>query len=310
MEKFSTPDQFYQVFAGKKIALSSPGVSHLLKALANDDLTFEQLAIVLERFPSVAIKIIALANSAWSTPLEPITTVEAACSRLGTNIVKSVSIALAVSAPFNTSLCPSFNAQQFWTDTMLTAEAASLLVPVINKSRQILGFSEVLDSGTTRTAALLSTLGLLFIVHYYHQQAEAALKRKDKDVSTCLRQHCFDLLGIYPSDAGRVMAEELTLPAILTCAMTANMKSGSKSNDWPTIAVVALSRWLITASEAEDIPESQQPYELQESLSPPLLSFGDALFSEVLNEKVRLALFDDLGIASRSVVEVAKSIKW
>ncbi|MCP4187803.1 MAG: HDOD domain-containing protein [Gammaproteobacteria bacterium] len=59
------------------------GTSFLLKSLTNEDIDFIELASIIEKFPSIAGKLISLVNSAWSAPASAITSLEDTCSRLG-----------------------------------------------------------------------------------------------------------------------------------------------------------------------------------------------------------------------------------
>ncbi len=85
------------------------GIPLLLKSLTNEDIDFIELATLMEKFPSIVGKLVSLANSAWSSPIAEVTSLEIACSRLGLDVVKSTSIALAIAAPFNPMRCLSFD---------------------------------------------------------------------------------------------------------------------------------------------------------------------------------------------------------
>ena len=56
----------------------------ILKALSSDDLNFRQLSQIISKYPSIAARLIFLANSAWAAPRVPIEDLESACARLGT----------------------------------------------------------------------------------------------------------------------------------------------------------------------------------------------------------------------------------
>lgn len=293
MEKFKSKDQFYEAFAGQNIVLSTPGVSLLLNALTNDNLTFSELAGVLEKFPSVAVKIISLANSAWSAPLEPITDLKSACSRLGVNIVKSVSIALAVSAPFNTALCPFFKPEVFWSDTMLVADVVTLLLPRINESLSALQIETPLETGTTRTAALLHNLGLLFITHYFPQLCNSAFQRKKDEETGSLNDILEDVVGVNSCDGGSVLAKELDLPQVLTCAMTDYDNDKFSGQNWPVVAIIFLALELVSAYKKEQYPDHLT-----------------TRFAIAFKEQEIEDLLAAIAVAHKSIDDVAKSIKW
>lgn len=293
MKKFSSAKEFFDLYAGRKVSLATLGASNLLKSLNNDNLDFIQLAAVLERFPSVAIRIISLANSAWSKPIKPITTLDAACSRLGTNTVKSVSIALAVSAPFNTALCPSFRPDYFWTNTMLVAEAAVLLTPFINDSASKAMLPKPLDASTAKMAALLHNLGLLFLIHNYHEISEQVLVRHNGGGAQSLNSGFFDVLGIKATDAGKVLGVELALPTVLSAAMSEYDNVSYDQEDWQVVAVVSLAIRLVGVVNKK--------YEFD----PDEIRFGD-----VMNESTLSELVNNLTKAQKSISEITKSIKW
>ena len=69
----------------------------MLSSLADDSVGFHELAVIIERFSNIAGRLIVLANFAKSTTVGEIATLEQACGRLGLNVVRSVSIALAIS---------------------------------------------------------------------------------------------------------------------------------------------------------------------------------------------------------------------
>ncbi len=126
----------------------------LLGTLANDDLDIEAIADELMLHPSIAARLIALANSAWSSPESGVVELKEACVRLGLGVVKSSAIAYAVAAPFDPTRCVNFDGLQFWTCSLLSAEAAQKLAP-----------SFAVDVSVARMGGLLRNLGLLWFAH-------------------------------------------------------------------------------------------------------------------------------------------------
>ncbi len=193
----------------KKLPTPSKTVSILLQALVDEDMDFHQLAEILEQFPSIVVRLIALANSAWSSPVSTIDSLEMACARLGFNVVRSVSIAVAISAPFDPSRCPAFNAERFWCSAFLNADAATWLVerhPSINPQ-------------AARTAGLLYNLGLLLLVvdmpDKTHQALTEASAHPDIRLNHALQQHC----GIGYDEAGAIISQAWRLPDKLANAI-------------------------------------------------------------------------------------------
>ena len=61
-----------------------------MQSLADENMGYQQLAEVIKHYPNITARLIFLANSPWSSPISPISSIEQACSRLGVPIVKSI----------------------------------------------------------------------------------------------------------------------------------------------------------------------------------------------------------------------------
>ena len=195
----------------KHIPVLPPGAPHLLKSLTDDSISFIELAGVIERYPTIAARLISLANSAWSSPVSEITSLENACSRLGFDVVRSASIALAVSAPFDTSRCPEFNARFFWCSGLLAADGAAWLTQ-FSQSNQI-------EVPTARAAGLIHNLGLLLMADQLPNDVDQAIRLIKKEEGMQLSQALLYLLGFDHCDAGRQLGIAWELPELLVSAM-------------------------------------------------------------------------------------------
>ena len=195
--------------AEDRIPVLPPGAPFLLHALADDNLGFAEIARTIEKVPSVAARLLALANSAWSAPISPITSIEAACSRLGLQVVRSASVALAVSQPFNPAHCPPFNGCLFWGTALLGAEAASRLAERALPA----------DAATARTAALLANLGLIWLADALPKETAKALELAEHlapgGLNDMIKEHC----GLGFDEAGGLLAKAWDLPPSLCAAL-------------------------------------------------------------------------------------------
>ncbi len=86
---------------------------YLLEKLAQQEIEYDDLAETIERFPSIVARLISVANSAWSSPRSPITSLRRACTHLGLALTRSIAISLAVSAPFSLNRCLNFDLARF-----------------------------------------------------------------------------------------------------------------------------------------------------------------------------------------------------
>ncbi len=197
------------------------GVLYLLETLNDDNIPFKQLADEIEKFPSIAIKIVAIANSAWSLPESPITNLPDACSRIGLNIVRSISIALSISQIFDPTQCPAFDAKKYWTSALLNAESASIC------SRE----KTDICPNTARLAGLLHNIGLLWLANIKPLDTEAAIISHQQHPETSLAEYLFEKLNCDYYIAGGQIAKAMKLPDIMAAAISTNVSSELKSDD-------------------------------------------------------------------------------
>lgn len=196
------------------------GTDELLRLLREPDLHLEELAEALTRFPSIVARLMALANSPWSSPLSPVTSLPQATSRLGIGVVRSVSMALTVAAPFQPHRCPEFDAERFWCCSLLTAEAASLIAQVATD-----GNGAVMAEA--RTAGLLRNLGLLWMADRLPETTGAALLAAESTAGLGVDTALYDACGIGHRAAAEYLGKSWNLPARVVDAMSTR---GSRGN--------------------------------------------------------------------------------
>ena len=221
------------------------GTPFLLKSLTNENIDFVELAALIEKFPSIASKLISLVNSAWSAPTSAITSLETTCSRLGLDIVKSTSIALAIATPFNPAKCSSFDPEYFWCSALLTADAASRLAS-ISLSRN------KLEPSSARAAGLLHNLGLLWLVDKLPAEVDQALITVKKKQSESLQQALLQLLGFDQMEAAGRLGKCWNLPKPLIEAMTFYPEDSYQGSHSEIVNTVGLAVKLASASLKEE----------------------------------------------------------
>lgn len=212
-----------------RVPVLPPGVTYLLEALHNDNLSFFQIARAIEHVPSVAARLLALANSAWSAPASPVTSTEAACSRLGMRVVRSASIALAISQPFNPARCPAFDGATFWGSALLNAEAAAWLADKVLRDQR----------ATARTAGLLRNFGLVWLADTMPTETGLALKAAHDgppgSLNDALVEHC----GLGYTEAGALLADAWQLPGALRDAIGDRADRSAKTAPLSRVVIAA-----------------------------------------------------------------------
>ena len=257
------------------LPLLPPGISHLLKALTNDSISYQQLAVELESFPTIAVKIVATANSAWASPISPITTLRDACSRIGLPLVRSISIALSVSQVFVPSRCPLFDPKTFWISALLTAEAANICA---EKNPEIC-------PDTARLTGLLHNMGLLWLADKKPLETSEAIKTSQNKDSQSLSQILSDKYDLDLYSVGGCLITSMKLPDIMASAIASYSINSADSSQALTknhlyarhLASAVLSHTESESSQEDDIRNNIFYKRLAEKL-PGIQSLAQTLF--------------------------------
>lgn len=214
------------------------GVPKMIRRLSDNEIGLADVAAVVECFPSVTLRLIALANSAWSAPASPVTSLSMACSRLGLNVVRSISIALAVASPFDPHRCPEFDIEEYWASALLTADAAHAL-----GARQADG--DQLDPESLRTAGLLHNIGLVWMASHMPMEMGGVLKFKasdpDASLSALMREH----IGLDYATAGAYIGVMWRLPESIVLSMQRH-GDDYRGEAWQTVHWVRRASDIVT----------------------------------------------------------------
>ena len=211
--------------SGTQLTVLPAAVPELLAALNDDELSFKELADTVAQFPTIAARLLFLANSSWAAPVAEITTIEGACAKLGLAVVKSVSVSIAIAAPFDPAKCPAFHSEQFWSSALLVADVASWLAECSEKI-------DDKDVATVHTAALLHNLGLLWMADSIPgETAQALLMAKnnsDLSLADALKHTC----GADYAQVGGCLARAWNLPGVIESAMKNHLDFSYAGDHW------------------------------------------------------------------------------
>ena len=198
----------------QQVKTVSNDIAGLLDTLKNSDIDIDKLAREVARNTAISARLLAVANSAWVSPRVPITSVQQACVLLGQTLVRSIGIALVVSAPFDPFRCKNFDSKKFWTSAFLTADAA---YDIAMNAFEL----EKKDADISLTIGLLHNLGLLTLSDLEPQGTSDALEMAlSGDVS--VNEALIERLGIGYVEAGVTLLQNWGIPQMISDAIARN----------------------------------------------------------------------------------------
>lgn len=228
-----------QISDKAQLPVQSSALPYLLQVMGDPDIDARKLAEIIERFPSIAVRLIALVNSAWYAPIEPITSVEHACAHLGFNLVRTVSMSLAVMAPFNPNRCAEFESETYWCTTFLVADSAAKLTACVKNG-------EELSPDTARAAGLFHNLGLLWLAEAMPLETATAMvaaQSKGIGLNDALRDCC----RTDACEVGGLLGRAWGLPDDLVAGMEHRNNPEYEGNGWEVAALVQSATEIVDA---------------------------------------------------------------
>ena len=183
--------------------------SRLLSVSADPDLDIDALAAIIEQDPPLTARILGLANSAFFGQVRPILTVADAIIRvLGLNMVRSLSLSMALAGSFNTRACRTFDLSRYWLSSLITAHLAAAV------GRRLRGDPRR-PADALYLSGLMHNLGALVLVHLrprdMTQVLETALEHPEANVTEIERS----VLGVDRWEAGGWLAVRWHLPEVV-----------------------------------------------------------------------------------------------
>ncbi len=189
----------------QKVPTLESGAAKLLLELTDANVNMDKIIRLVEMSPSIAARLVAISNSAWSNPVAPVTSIAEACNRLGLNVVRTTTIALAIGQSFDHKRCPSFDAERFWCTSMIGSNLASELAPTVN-----------VEPNTARTAALLHNIGLLWLADIMPSETDESLNIANGSPAHTIGECLKNTTGSDRQEASLYLYDAWQLPEALT----------------------------------------------------------------------------------------------
>lgn len=145
----------------------------LVQTIADEYVSLNALATLIEREPTLCARILGLANSAMYSLPQPITNIEDAIIRvLGLDLTRGIVLGITMSGAIDTTQCQLFDFDRFWADA-LTLANLSKLIAELSPGQE--------DNTIAYLAGLLSSIGLLAIVHLEPERLNRMFKEQNNE---------------------------------------------------------------------------------------------------------------------------------
>lgn len=142
----------------------------ILTCFGDEFIDADKVTVVVEGDPGICAKLLGLANSAYFGLAEPVTSMSEAISRvLGVDTVRSLVLAMAIQQSFNSRKCPAFKSEQFWMQSLLTAECCKKIVATDAEATDAL-------RDLAYSAGLCHNLGLMALAHMEPERTNIVLR--------------------------------------------------------------------------------------------------------------------------------------
>ncbi len=224
----------------------------LLLELNREEIDINRLCRIIEQDPGLTARLIGVANSAYFSQREPIYDLSTAIIRvLGLNLVKSLSLGIALSAPFDTRACPAFRLDHYWCLAMLTSTLASQLA---SQAQLEPGANEYLFLG-----GLLHNLGDLVLAHCFPKQVCEVLRQTEASPTTPVDALQQNLIGLRASEAGVILGHKWHLPERILHVISHHHDHQYRGESWRAVCLIGYCSHLVRKEyctmESDAIPD-------------------------------------------------------
>ncbi|HTZ17886.1 MAG TPA: HDOD domain-containing protein [Dissulfurispiraceae bacterium] len=116
-----------KITAGYSLPAMSPLAMRLIRLASIDDISIEDLSSVIEKDPSLTIRLLRLANSAFFRTGGPITTIGQAIQMIGLNRLRIMALSLSLRDTFPMGRVGALDYEEFWKISLYQALLAKSL---------------------------------------------------------------------------------------------------------------------------------------------------------------------------------------
>lgn len=208
-------------------------VYQLFEALSDDSIDRQQLAGILDQCPSLAAKIVGLANSAYFSRASRINSISDAIFVVGFRTVRSLATAMALQEPFANNRCPAFQSDRFWLHAVLTAHVARELA---KKASPALS----LTPDEAYLSGLLHGIGLLALAHLFPEGLNQILEQCAQQPGT-LAGRITQKFGASQHSVGAALLRRWHLPELFSCTTEHFANRDYRGSRWIACLLIAVA---------------------------------------------------------------------
>ena len=208
-------------------------VCQLFAALSDEGTDRQRLAGILDQCPSLAAKLVGLANSAYFSRAARISGVSDAIFVIGFRTVRSLATATALQEPFAQNRCPAFHPGRFWLQAVLTAHVAKELA---KKASPVLSLSP----DEAYLCGLLHGIGLLALAYLFPEDLGEILSKQNRQ-SGILSERIRARFGATHHTVGAALLKRWHLPELFTCTTRHYANPDYQGHCWMACRLIAMA---------------------------------------------------------------------
>ena len=226
-----------------------PAIAREILALVDDNkISVSRLEEIVQKDPSIAARILSVANSSFFGFKIPTTTISNAIIRIGFNNVKNIAVGISMMTVLDDGKIEN---RTFYRRVFDHSATVAIFTRYISESIKLGISEEILFCG------LLHDIGLLVLCRYFPDQCLKVLERFENEGSLLSAEK--EVLNYGHVDMGRWLAEQWTLPEMVVDTIYYHHDPSSAEKNRQHVAVTHLADYIATRN-AKGVTERDPAY--------------------------------------------------